>query len=78
MAALQAHRFALWINLTALLGGALCLVVGVVNLGLDDQSTLDIPFLIGSLLVTGWVLAAGLVMLRDTHTTIAPTPLVFT
>jgi len=72
VAALQAHRYALWINLCALLGGALCLVVGIVNLGLDDQSTLDIPFLIGSLLVTAWVLAAGFVMLRSQPSTPAP------
>jgi hypothetical protein len=64
VAALGARRFSLWTNLSGLSGGAICLVVGSVNLGLDDQSTLDIPFLVGSLLITAWVLSAGFEMLR--------------
>jgi len=66
VAAFRVHRYSLWTNLTALSGGAICLVVGCVNLGLDDQSTLDIPFLVGSLLITAWVLAAGFEMLSGT------------
>jgi hypothetical protein len=65
LAALRARRFSLWTCLCALFGGVICLVVGSVNLGLDDQSTLDIPFLIGSLLITAWILAAGYEMLRS-------------
>jgi hypothetical protein len=64
VAALQARRFPVWINVVAVLGGGLCLVVGSVNLGRDDQSTLDLPFLVGSLLVTVWVVAAGAMLLR--------------
>ncbi|MEO8697714.1 MAG: hypothetical protein ABI658_29715 [Acidimicrobiales bacterium] len=67
LAAFRARRFSVWTNLSAVAGGVLCLVVGIVNLGLDDQSTLDIPFLVGSLLVTVWVLAAGYEMLRGTQ-----------
>ena len=68
IAALRARVFAVWINVIAVLGGALCVVVGSVNLGRDDQTTLDVPFLIGSLLVTAWVVAAGLTMLRGDPT----------
>lgn len=65
VAALRARHFARWINVAAVLGGLLCFLVGSVNLGLDDQNKLNIPFLIGSLLVTLWVLAAGFVMIRE-------------
>ena len=37
----------------------------MVNLVREDQSTLNIPFLIGSLLVTVWVIAAGVLLLRE-------------
>jgi hypothetical protein len=67
VAAFRGRRFSVWTNLSALSGGAICLVVGSVNLGLDNQSTLDIPFLIGSLLITAWVIAAGYEMLRSTQ-----------
>jgi hypothetical protein len=64
IAALLEHRFRLWVNVLALVGGAVCAFVGAVNLGRDDQSTLEIPFLVGSLLVTAWVVAAGADVVR--------------
>ena len=65
VAAVRERRFTLWINVVALVGGAVCAFVGVVNLGLEDQSTLEIPFLVGSLLVTAWIVAAGTTLLRS-------------
>jgi hypothetical protein len=38
-----------------------CVVVGVGMLLASDQSTFDVPFLIGSLVVTLWVIATGVV-----------------
>jgi hypothetical protein len=64
VAALLTRRFAPWISVLALVGGIVCAFVGAVNLGLDDQSTLDIAFLVGSLLVTVWAIAVGWVLFR--------------
>jgi hypothetical protein len=64
IAALRSHRHPTWIAAIALLGGASCLVTGCVNLARVDQSSMEIPFLVGSLLVTAWLLAAGTAMLR--------------
>jgi hypothetical protein len=52
------------IGYAAVLGGAVCTVVGVASLLHSDQSTFDVPFLIGSLLVTFWLIATGVVMWR--------------
>jgi hypothetical protein len=64
VAALQSRRASSWVSALALLGGAICALVGIVNLGRDDQTTLEIPFLVGSLLITAWVLASGWFLVR--------------
>ena len=46
------------------MGGLICLVVGTVDLVMEDQSTLNLVFLVGSLLVTAWLLAAGVLLRR--------------
>lgn len=45
-------------------GGLVCAVVGVAELLTDTPSDFDIPFLVGSLLVTLWLLATGVVLWR--------------
>ena len=57
-----------WLGLGAVLGGAVCLVVGVGALLTSDQSTYDIPFAVGSVLVTIWLLVTGIQMWRGTAT----------
>ena len=52
------------LSLTGVAGGAVCVVVGVVGLLIRDQSNINIPFLVGSLLVTVWVLATGVHLLQ--------------
>jgi hypothetical protein len=64
VAALRGRRTSSWVSALALLGGAICALVGTVNLGRDDQSTLEIPFLVGSLLITAWVLVSGWLLAR--------------
>lgn len=46
------------------LGGLVCAVVGVAELLTDTPSDFDIPFLVGSLLVTLWLLATGAALWR--------------
>ena len=53
-----------WLGLAAVVGGAVCAVVGVGSLLVSDQSTYDIPFAVGSVLVTLWLLATGVLMWR--------------
>ncbi|MBV9293215.1 MAG: hypothetical protein JO222_12255, partial [Frankiales bacterium] len=48
----------------AIAGGAVCAFVGVASLMTDDQSTYDIPFAIGSVLVTVWLLGTGISIWR--------------
>ena len=52
-------RYPTYVALTGVAGGAVCICVGFVNLLKEDQSSTQWPFLIGSLLVTVWVLAAA-------------------
>jgi hypothetical protein len=56
--------FARWLTLLGGLGGAVCIVVGFMNLLTSDQGDNEIPFLAGSLLVTVWVLATGITLFR--------------
>lgn len=49
----------------AILGGAVCVVVGVGSLLKTDQSTFDIPFAVGSVIVTVWLLATGVRLWRE-------------
>ena len=37
---------------------------GFVNLGISDQSDTNVPFLIGSLLVTLWIFLSGWALVR--------------
>jgi hypothetical protein len=62
VAALRRRVAHLAFGVLAIVGGACCAVVGVVNLLHNDQSTTIIPFLIGSILVTAWVIWAGVWM----------------
>jgi hypothetical protein len=65
---LRERVVASWLGMTACVGGLVCAVVGIGLLVDSSQSDLDVPFLIGSLLVTLWVIATGVVMWRE------PTP----
>jgi hypothetical protein len=65
VAALRARRQPAWIGLLGAVGGLCSLVVGAINLMIEDQTRTDIPFLIGSLLVTAWIICAGVQLLRD-------------
>ena len=49
----------------ALAGGCVCALVGMASLLVADQSSFDVPFLIGSLLVTFWLLATGVAVWRS-------------
>jgi len=53
-----------WVGIVAVVGGAVCAVVGIASLLHEDQSTFDVPFLIGSLLVTAWIIATGVFLWR--------------
>jgi hypothetical protein len=66
---LRSQVVATWLAMTAMAGGLICAVVGVGALMDSSQSDFDVPFLIGSLLVTLWVIATGVVMWRDTAPT---------
>jgi hypothetical protein len=57
------RTFATWLAVVGAVGGAVCLVVGFANLFRQDQGDLDIPFLVGSLLVTVWILVAGFLLI---------------
>ena len=46
-------------------GGLVCAVVGFASLLKDDQSTFNVPFLIGSLLVTAWLITSGAMLTRS-------------
>ena len=59
MAAIRSKRYPAWVALAAVAGGAVCTVVGLWGLGTRDQEMFQIPFLVGSVLVTLWILAAG-------------------
>lgn len=51
-------------------GGLVCAVVGVAELLTDTPSDFDIPFLVGSLLVTAWLLATGVLLWRAPEVTL--------
>ena len=64
LAVLRIRRFPRWLGVLGAVGGTVCLVIGCVNLAREDQTSMQTPFLIGSLLVTAWLLCAGALMLR--------------
>ena len=55
-----------WLAGLGMAGGTVCVVVGFMNLLTSDQADNEIAFLVGSLLVTIWVLATGAQSLRRT------------
>jgi hypothetical protein len=67
LAVLLARRYPAWHGALGAVGGAVCLVVGCVNVAREDQTSTQTPFLIGSLLVTAWLLCAGTLMLRPRY-----------
>jgi hypothetical protein len=64
----RARMFPSWVAVLAMVGGAVCIVVGFLNLLTSDQADNEIPFLVGSLLVTVWVLVTGALLLRGRST----------
>jgi len=69
LAMLRSDRFPPWLGAIASIGGAACVVVGTIGLFRTDQSDLNIPFFMGSLLVTVWYLATGVLAWRSTAAT---------
>ena len=65
VAMLQSRAFPSWLAGLGVVGGLGCLVIGCLNLVREDQTALNIPFLVASLLVTAWVIAAGVWLARD-------------
>jgi hypothetical protein len=64
IAMLRTRRYPAWLGVLGTVGGAVCLVVGCINLGRQDQTTTQVPFLVGSLLITAWLLGAGALLFR--------------
>jgi hypothetical protein len=64
IAVLRIRRFPKWFGVLGAIGGTMCLVVGCMNLAREDQTSMQTPFLIGSLLVTAWLFCAGASMMR--------------
>lgn len=59
--------FPRWLSVVGALGGSACAATAIVDIAREDQSTLTIVFLAGSLLVTVWIIATGVVLLRQKH-----------
>jgi Domain of unknown function (DUF4386) len=64
VAVVLSRQWATWLGIGGVAGGALCLAVGFINLSRGDQTATQIPFLVGSLLVTGFLIAAGIRLWR--------------
>jgi hypothetical protein len=64
VAMMQARRFPTWLAAIGVIGGLICAFVGLANLLTEDQAKLNLVFLVGSLLVTVWLIAAGLQLRR--------------
>jgi hypothetical protein len=52
------------LSIIGVIGGLVCVVVGIGSLLHSDQSTFDIPFAIGSVLVTVWLIGIGITLWR--------------
>ncbi|MDT7550117.1 MAG: hypothetical protein QOE84_2511 [Actinomycetota bacterium] len=65
VAMLQTRAFPAWLAGLGVVGGVICSFVGVANLLMEDQAALNLVFLVGSLLVTAWLIAAGVLMRRE-------------
>jgi hypothetical protein len=59
IAAMRADRWPSWIGVLGAVGGAVCVVVASIMFVQTDAASQDVAFLVGSLLVTAWFLAAG-------------------
>lgn len=64
------ERVAARLGIAAIGGGAICLMVGIADLLVADQSSFDVPFAVGSAVVTLWLLATGVLMLRRPQATV--------
>lgn len=64
VAMLQTRSFPSWLAGVGIVGGLICAFVAVANLLREDQAALNLVFLVGSLLVTAWLIAAGLLLRR--------------
>jgi hypothetical protein len=64
VAMFQTQSFPTWLAVIGLVGGVICGFVGVANLLMEDQAALNLVFLVGSLLVTAWLIAAGVLLRR--------------
>ena len=60
-----------WLAAGGVIGGLLCLGVGVVNLLRADQDPTTVPFLLGSLVVTAFVFGAGALLWKRAGVTVA-------
>jgi hypothetical protein len=65
LAMLLSRRYGPWTPLIGMIGGGICLGVGFVNLVQTDQTATNTAFWVGSLLVTVWLLAAGVELWRE-------------
>ena len=64
IAMLQTRAFPAWLAGLGVVGGIICGFVGVANLVKEDQAALNLVFLVGSLLVTVWLIASGVLLRR--------------
>jgi hypothetical protein len=62
---LQSQAYPSWLAGLGIIGGLICLLVGTVNLVKEDQAALNLVFLVGSLLVTAWLLVSGVLLRRE-------------
>ncbi|HEU5003495.1 MAG TPA: hypothetical protein VFW71_12065 [Actinomycetota bacterium] len=69
-----AKTYPTWLAAIGVIGGLACLGVGVASLLLTDTDPTTIPFLIGSLLVTVFVFAAGALLWKRAPAAPAPAP----
>ena len=63
------------VALLGLVGAAGCIGIGMYDLLASDQSNVDVPFVIASLLVTGWILVTGCALSLQSPRTTQPTHL---
>lgn len=65
IAMLQTRAFPAWLAGVGIVGGLVCAFVAIANLVREDQTALNLVFLIGSLLVTVWLIASGVLLRRE-------------
>ena len=52
VAMVRTRRYPKWLGALGIVGGAVCFVVGCLNIARQDQTSTQTPFLVGSLLGT--------------------------